>query len=365
MQAMKILIVYKASGLSDNPFVRLLAEGIRACGFEVVCSAEEFWNNAAAYDVVHLQWPEELFGWSYPTAERVAALRERFRMLHERDIPVVYTRHNTRPHKGDAQLAEAYRLTEENADAVVHLGDYSRREFLAAYPASRQLQVVIPHHIYEGLYADIGRNDARRRLGVPADAFVMLAFGAFRHDRERRLTWQAFRGLHKPGKFLLAPRLWPYVLKGSHHRGLKRLAVKTLYLAAHAIEKVLHCRITSSEGLISDTDLPAYFAAADVIFIQRTDILNSGNVPQAFAFGRMVAGPNSGNIGEILAETGNPVFDPADPASVNHALAEAARLAAAGHGDENRKYALEHLRLPQIAAAYGRLYEQLHDTERR
>ena len=89
---MRILIVYKASGLSDNPFVRLLAEGIRACGFEVVCSVGEFWNRAEAYDVIHLQWPEELFGWSYPTAEQVAALRERFRTLHEKEIPVVYTR---------------------------------------------------------------------------------------------------------------------------------------------------------------------------------------------------------------------------------------------------------------------------------
>lgn len=53
---MRILIVYKASGLSDNPFVRLLAEGIRACGFEVVCSVGEFWNRAEAYDVIHLQY---------------------------------------------------------------------------------------------------------------------------------------------------------------------------------------------------------------------------------------------------------------------------------------------------------------------
>ena len=50
---MKILIVYKASGLSDNPFVRLLAEGIRACGFEVVCSAGEFWN----LSLIHISEP--------------------------------------------------------------------------------------------------------------------------------------------------------------------------------------------------------------------------------------------------------------------------------------------------------------------
>ena len=45
---MKILIAYTASGTSDNPFVRLLADGIRACGYEVVCSVEEFRSNAAS-----------------------------------------------------------------------------------------------------------------------------------------------------------------------------------------------------------------------------------------------------------------------------------------------------------------------------
>lgn len=363
---MRILIVYKASGLSDNPFVRLLAEGIRACGFEVVTSVDEFWNNAAAYDLVHLQWPEELFGWRYPSPREVEALAEHLRMLRERGIPIVYTRHNARPHKGDACLTEAYRLCEEHADAVVHLGEYSRREFLAASPGSQQLQAVIPHHIYEGIYdEDLSRDQARQKLGIPADAVVMLAFGAFRHAHERRLTWRAFRGMRSRRKFLLAPRLWPYTLNGSHHRGVKRFVTRMLYRAAHATEKFLRLRITAPEGLIPDADLPAYFTAADVVFIQRTDILNSGNVPQAFAFGRVVAGPSTGNNGEILAATGNPVFDPADDASVDRALAQAVRLAAAGHGERNRRYALDNLRLERIAAAYGQLYEQLHDTTRR
>lgn len=363
---MRILIVYKASGLSDNPFVRLLAEGIRACGFEVVCSVDAFWNDAAAYDVVHFQWPEELFGWSYPSPEQVEELRDRLRMLRERGIPIVYTRHNTLPHKGNDRVREAYRLIGDYADAVVHLGDYSLRQFRTKYPESKQLHVVIPHHIYEGVYGPgITREEARQRLGVPADSFVVLAFGAFRHDFERKLVWRAFRRLRVAKKFLLAPRLWPYTLSGSHRRGVKRFATRMLYHAAHAVEGLFRSRITSAEGLIPDTELPAYFTAADVVFIQRTDILNSGNVPQAFAFGRVAAGPAAGNIGGMLEATGNPVFDASDPASVDRALTEAARLAAAGHGAANRAYALEHLRLPQIAAAYGRLYEQLHDTKRR
>ena len=160
---MKILIAYTASGTSDNPFVRLLADGIRACGYEVICSVEEFRSNAADYDIVHLQWPEELFRWKAPAPAAVETLEQQLQTLKNNGIPLIYTRHNTLPHHGNPLVAEAYGLVERYADAIVHLGDCSLREFTAAHPDSEQLQVVIPHHIYEGLYdMDITRDAGRR-----------------------------------------------------------------------------------------------------------------------------------------------------------------------------------------------------------
>lgn len=362
---MKILIAYTASGTSDNPFVRLLADGIRACGYEVVCSVEEFRSNAADYDIVHLQWPEELFRWKAPAPADVDTLEQQFQTLKNNGIPLIYTRHNTLPHHGNPLVAEAYGLVERYADAIVHLGDCSLREFTAAHPDSEQLQVMIPHHIYEGLYdMDITRDAGRRALGIPADRLVVLAFGAFRHAEERRLVWGAFRRLHYPAKFLLAPRLWPYTRRGSRFKGLKRLAGRLLYAAAHSAEGFFDSRITSPEPLIPDEQLPCYLAAADVVFIQRTDILNSGNVPLALSFGRVVTGPASGNIGGLLAETGNPAFDPADPRSVDIALERAARLSATDQGARNRAYAQEHFGIGRIAAMYGGLYERLYDGKR-
>ena len=224
---------------------------------------------------------------------------------------------------------------------------------------------MIPHHIYEGLYdMDITRDAGRRALGIPADRLVVLAFGAFRHAEERRLVWGAFRRLHYPAKFLLAPRLWPYTRRGSRFKGLKRLAGRLLYAAAHTAEGFFDSRITSPEPLIPDEQLPCYLAAADVVFIQRTDILNSGNVPLALSFGRVVTGPDSGNIGGLLAETGNPAFDPADPRSVDIALERAARLSATDQGARNRAYAQEHFGIGRIAAMYGGLYERLYDGKR-
>lgn len=363
---MKILVVYKASGLSDNPFVRILAEGVRRCGVEVTCSVEEFWRHADRYDLVHLQWPEEAFGWRYPDDEKLEAFGRRLRLLREKGISIVYTRHNAQPHKGDANLDEAYRLTETLADAVIHLGECSRRELAASDPETKRLHVVIPHHIYEGIYNyTLDKETARRQLGIPAGSFVILAFGAFRHTEERRLAWGAFRRLDCREKFLLAPRLWPYTLLRGKHWDLKRLVSAALFGAARLAEGFLHCRITSKEELVPDDLLPACFAAADVVLIQRQGILNSGNVPMAYAFGRVAAGPGQGNIGELLEAAGNPVFDPADPASVDRAVLEAARLTAAGQGERNRAYAHENLALDRIAALHCDLYRQLHDDTRR
>ena len=76
-----------------------------------------------------------------------------------------------------------------------------------------------------------------------------------------------------------------------------------------------------------------------MVFIQRKRILNSGNLPMGFYFGKPVVGPDTGNVGEILRSTGNPVFDPGDCASVTAALLRGFECADAGLGRANRGFA--------------------------
>ena len=94
-------------------------------------------------------------------------------------------------------------------------------------------------------------------------------------------------------------------------------------------------------GRISDEQVPDYFSAADVVLLPRLDILNSGNLPLAYYFGKVVVGPDCGNVGEILKETGNPVFDPQDPDSAVEAVKRGLKLAAKGKGAQNRAYAID------------------------
>ena len=99
-----------------------------------------------------------------------------------------------------------------------------------------------------------------------------------------------------------------------------------------------------------------YFCAADVVLIQRLDILNSGNLPMAFHAGKVVVGPNVGNIGPILHETGNFTFDPEHAKSAIDALKNA--LVATSKGNENKVYASKYWSSNLIAATFLRYYQQ-------
>lgn len=358
---MKVLVVFDKNP-NGNPFVRQLIEGLQQeTDCEIVCSAKRFWSDAEAFDVIHFQWPEEIFDWHWPDDEQLTQLETRLRELKAKGIKLIYTRHNTRPHHGNPQIERGYQLIEQYADAIAHMGEYSKAEFMQEYPSSQQIHAIIPHHIYENEYdTTVTRQTGRRALHLPQKGFIILAFGAFRHKQEKQLVWGAFRRCSTKGCYLLAPRYFPHPFHPVWHRGIKRLFSRIAYLSATVATWPLACRITSLRGLIPDQELPFYVAAADVVFIQRTDILNSGNVTLGFLFGKVVVGPDKGNIGEVLRQTGNPVFNPESPESVDRALAEAARLSAEGHGERNRRFATENLTPGRIARMYAALYEQLH-----
>jgi len=97
--------------------------------------------------------------------------------------------------------------------------------------------------------------------------------------------------------------------------------------------------IKFSNEVIPDDLMQCYYCAADVVLIQRLDILNSGNLPMAFHAGKVVVGPNVGNVGEILRETGNFTFLPTDSESAIQAVQAALKASATDKGAKNKKYA--------------------------
>ena len=113
-------------------------------------------------------------------------------------------------------------------------------------------------------------------------------------------------------------------------------------------------------GFVEEEDTQLYLNAADVLFIPRLKVLNSGNITLGMTFGKVVVGPDSFDVGHLLRETGNVVFDPERPETASYALEKAFGLAADGKiGKSNRRRALQDWSAEQCAHKYGEFFGDL------
>lgn len=357
-QPIKALIVFREDGDTDNLFVPILCDAIRMTGINVRCSTQEFWESDTAYDIIHFQWPEEVVGWTCDNPDIINRLEERIRFFRSRGAHFIYTRHNVRPHYANDVISRAYDIIESQSDIVAHMGRFSRDEFVTRHPGSRN--VVIPHHIYQYTYQEnISVERARQYLRIPQDAFIVTAFGKFRNREEIRMVLDSYRAWDEPHKLLLAPRLYPFSRHNNHGGNIFKLLMSRAgyYLLMPLLNRLLKLHAGASDELIDNCDLPYYIAASNVIFIQRKDILNSGNVPLAFLYHKVVVGPKVGNIGELLEETGNPTFCPDDPKDILLALESARQLSIQGQGEVNYSYAMEQMNIVKVGKEYAQTYK--------
>ena len=186
---------------------------------EVTHSSDAFWRMDGDFDVVHLHFPEYLtydVESSYVNGlnqEMIDSVAERLAWWSGR-AAIIVTRHVLLPHdaRHDAMWEKMYEMVYSYADGVVHFANASVEEFRDRYrnttfKRGRQPDhAVIPHHNYASLPNVVGREEARKRLGIPLDARVMLVFGAIRGEAERQLILDAFDGLPTAKKLLLVSR---------------------------------------------------------------------------------------------------------------------------------------------------------------
>ncbi|MBA2707459.1 MAG: hypothetical protein H0U59_06615 [Gemmatimonadaceae bacterium] len=351
--------------LSANRFLVDLNEALaRQC--EVVHGGDSFWTMTGEHDVVQLHFPEYLtydIEASYRnglTAETIDAVETRLRYWSGR-ASIVVTRHNLLPHdaSADAVWERMYETVYRYADGVVHFAHASVEEFRERYRHTRfhrgqPLHAIIPHHNYLSLPNDTDRDGARKTLGIPRDASVMLVFGSIRGEAERQLVLDTFRGIRQPAPVLLVSR-W--------NEKLAEVSLIRLKYWLRDITRLyyrLHPRYRLNYGFIEENDTQLYLNAADVLFIPRLHVLNSGNITLGMTFGRVVVGPDSWDVGELLRETGNPVFDPDRPETAAAAVDKGFDLARQGKvGAANKQLALSQWSADQCAERYVQFFREL------
>ena len=365
---MKVYFVVKEpSERTINHFVSSLGNALQKQGCEVVYGLKLLWTDEVLdCDIIHFQWPEGLFGLfgHQVTDEELTRVNQRLVWLKEHGKKLFYTCHNLKPHTNkNENLLRLYELIYSNADYVHHLGNYSCELLQPQYPNAHH--IVIPHHIYDNVLSfSVSQQEARQRLHLPQDKKIILSFGKFRNDKERNFVLSLKEKIEVQPSAAEALRATPskernsvlFLMPGFYRQTLhtwnpKKLVPRLYHTLCYRLKG-----IQFSNEVIPDDMMQCYFCAADVVLIQRLDILNSGNLPMAFHAGKVVVGPNVGNVGEILHETGNFTFDPHDIRSAVSALQNA--LEATSKGGENITYATEHWSSERIAASLLKYYQQ-------
>lgn len=333
---MKILFTSEYNSL--NTYVRDIVDELK--GFfevEIVTFPENFWISTIDFDIVHIQWPEELFYWRSVTTEDVEKLNQRIIFLKNKGTKIVATLHNKIPHRKGTNDSGLYQAVYENADAIIHLGKYST----SLYPSRNN--VIIEHPNY---------NRHIKILKKKTDKVRFVSFGGIRNEDEESQLIRAFLTAKIPNSELIISN--SLMGKRQHFRKIEIFSqLKQIW----QIKRLQQKNIQLISGILPQNKVDELLNNADVIISPRQDNLNSGVIFLGFSYGKPVVGAAIGNMKEYLVINKNPMFIPHDINSFSEALKES--LENEHLGKKNKVYSDMHLEPKSIAEKHLNLYKSL------
>ena len=334
---------------SQNTYVNSIASVLKeSC--KLICDVNAFWDSNIKFDIVHIQWPEELFNWLLVNEDAIKKLKERLVFFKNMGAKIVLTRHNEKPHKINDLGNKLYETVLNAVDGVIHLGNYS----LNHLKTENALNVLIPHVNYNHLVEAFNESKAKQHIGFSKDAFIYMTFGAIRNIEEELQIIEAFNTI-KTKKDRLFINNTLLMRRKENYKG------KTILYLKHLTKTWLYILkgIKFGQQRLSNNELKYYFNASNVVVIPRIGTLNSGVVFMAMSFGKTIVGPNIGNISELLKQLQNPTFTPLDNLSISQALFSSKDVQRRNIGKENKKYSDQYLAPRVIVKMHLKFYNSL------
>jgi len=321
------ITVFATKGDGGNPYAAILYDEVRRRGVTIIDVGS--WRTrdllarpAKGPRILHLQWGGE-YMFAFPSVMRAAPSVCRYLLnlilLRLGGIRIVWTFHEDAVSSGcHPRLAAAYHWTlirfVANRTVALTPGARDLVQKRCGPRAARRVRVV-PQPNYDAIYGLAPTSlDARRRLGLPPDARLLLYFGHIRPRKGVPDLLQAFSTL--PGDDLTL------VVAGS-------VAPDDLQ---HEIEQAARAdpRVTLRLGRVADEEVAPLLAAADVVVLPYRESLNSAVLYLAISYNRPVVAPRLGSFAE-LAATGKLPGLAYDPGGLACALSTAL-----GAGPEER-----------------------------
>lgn len=277
----------------DNPYNALLYGAVRTLGVDVV----EFTTAGLAssrWDILHLHWPEFVIARRSPAEAwaKTAAFFAALDLARMRGTRLVWTLHNLKAHESHGAVLERWfwpRL-HGRVDGVISLSRAGLEQAERTLPRLDDVpSFVVPHGHYRGVYpAGITRAEARASLGIAPEATVIGHIGLIREYKNVPGLIEVVRGSGDPALVAL--------IGGKPFRP----AIEREVRAAAGDDP----RIRLSLGFVENEDIQLYMAAADLVVLPYTEVLNSGSALLALSFDRPVLVPARGSMAELRETVG-------------------------------------------------------------
>jgi glycosyltransferase involved in cell wall biosynthesis len=244
------------------------------------------------YSVWHVHWPEALLNIRNPlhAASKVGGLFAALDCLQVRGTKLVWTIHNCNSHERLHPSLEAWFWSRfiPRVDGVISLSSAGLSNALKNFPALKKIpRTVIPHGHYRDEYPSGG--GARKQLGIPSEAKMILFVGAVRAYKNVELLIRVFRDVTTSAACL-------HIVGSPNSATLARRIMQ---------EAASDNRVRVLFEFLKPEDLSAYLSAADLIVLPYRKILNSGSALLALSLNRPILVPDLGAMAELKADFGD------------------------------------------------------------
>lgn len=314
--------------IRQNPYQRLLYDGLRRHGFRLVAGnrLKLGWliRNRGRVKVLHFHWLESYYRHDRGSP-RVRRLLSPVRLLllglrlvaaKALGYRVIWTVHQVTPHEAVTPVLDrtAARLVARMADVLIaHDPETADAASVLGARAAQRVHVV-PHGSYIGVYPEgRARTAVRAELDIPEDAFLFLTFGHLRGYKELHLLLEAFARTREtlPGAKLLVAGM---ALDETSARAVDRARRDG--------------RLRSIVEFVPDERVAELHAAADVAVLPRGDGGTSGSLVLALSLGTPVIAADRAGYRRLTGDgAAGWLFTPGDPAALADALETAAGAA--------------------------------------
>jgi hypothetical protein len=262
----------------------------------------------ASFEIVNIQFPEAIFNGIPPTREQLNDLEEKI-ISWKKKSKIVLTLNDLESHyDGKNKFIDLFRLLQKQADAVIHLGNYSLEKYKNLFSIDCK-HTVIYHPLYESLIQDCKIADFQDKFKLELnDKYVVSVIGSIRSMEEVEFILKVFKKIPIKNKLLIVPNMLPFwqIPRCMPYRFRK--------IYKWIVEKKYCCPLRKDQyffgyNFIDYSSMIDLVKKSSLIIIPRIRNLNSGNLYLGLTFDKPMVIPKIGNLTEVADYFNLPVLD--------------------------------------------------------